>query len=234
MDGLRVVATARKNLTIAQAGKTDVALTLSDLKDIKLWDTDTPHLYNVITTLYTGSEPLHDHHTRIGFRDASFTVDGFFLNGNRFRFLGLNRHELFPYTGYAMPSRVMRRDAEIIRKDFNCDIVRCSHYPQTEAFLDACDELGLMVWQEPPGWQYIGDAAFQDLVVQNVGDMIVRDRNHPAIVIWGVRVNESADNQPLYRRTTALAKSLDDSRPTSGSMTHSTNWQTDWHEDVFA
>ncbi|HEY5328582.1 MAG TPA: glycoside hydrolase family 2 TIM barrel-domain containing protein [Acidobacteriaceae bacterium] len=234
MDGPRIVASARKNLTIAQAGKTDVVLTLSTLKDIKLWDTETPHLYNVVTTLFTGSEPLHDHHTRIGFRDAAFTVDGFFLNGKRLRFFGLNRHELFPYTGYAMPPRVMRRDAEIIRNEFNCDIVRCSHYPQTEAFLDACDELGLMVWQEPPGWQYIGDATFQDLVVQNVGDMIVRDRNHPAIVIWGVRVNESADNQPLYRRTTALAKSLDDSRPTSGSMTHTAKWQTDWHEDVFA
>jgi beta-galactosidase len=234
MDGPRIVASARKNFSIAQAGKTDVALSLPSLKDIKLWDTETPHLYNVVTTLYTGGDALHDHHTRIGFRDASFTVDGFFLNGKRLRFFGLNRHELFPYTGYAMPPRVMRRDAEIIRHDFNCDIVRCSHYPQTEAFLDACDELGLMVWQEPPGWQYIGDAAFQDLVVQNVGDMIVRDRNHPAIVIWGVRVNESADNQPLYRRTTALAKSLDDSRPTSGSMTHTTNWQTDWHEDVFA
>ena len=234
MDGDRIIATARKNVAITGAGKTDVALTLSGLKDIKLWDTETPHLYNVVTTLFTGTEPLHDHHTRIGFRDASFTVDGFFLNGKRLRFFGLNRHEIFPYAGYAMPPRVMRRDAEIIRHDFNCDIVRCSHYPQTEAFLDACDELGLMVWQEPPGWQYIGDDAFQDLVVQNVGDMIVRDRNHPAIVIWGVRINESADNQPLYRRTTALAKSLDDSRPTSGSMTHTTKWETDWHEDVFA
>ena len=129
----------------------------------------------------------------------------------------------------------MRRDAEIIRKEFNCNIVRCSHYPQSEAFLEACDELGLMVWEETPGWQYVGaDAAYQDQVVQNVGDMIRRDRNHASIVIWGVRVNESADVQPLYRRTTALAKSLDDSRPDSGSMTHTTNWETDWHEDVFA
>ena len=164
----------------------------------------------------------------------SFTVDGFFLNGRRLRLFGLNRHEIYPYVGYAMPPRVMRRDAEIIRKEFNCNIVRCSHYPQAEAFLEACDELGLMVWEETPGWGYVGDDAFQDLVVQNVGDMIRRDRNHASIVIWGVRVNESADVQPLYRRTTALAKSLDDSRPDSGSMTHTTNWETDWHEDVFA
>jgi len=234
MDGTRVVASARKDVAIARSGKTDVALTVSNLGAVKLWDVDAPHLYNVITTLWIDGKPVHEYRNRIGFREARFTVDGFFLNGRRLRLFGLNRHELYPYVGYAMPARVMRKDAEIIRNQFHCNIVRCSHYPQAPAFLDACDELGLMVWEEPPGWQYIGDPAFEDQVVQNVGDMIRRDRNHASIVIWGVRVNESADNQPLYRRTTALAKSLDDSRPDSGSMTHFNNWKTDWHEDVFA
>jgi beta-galactosidase len=234
MDGSKVISSVRKEVIIAQTGKTEVALILSSLGDVKLWDVDAPHLYDLVTTLSIDGEPVHDYRTRIGFRDAKFTVDGFFLNGRRLRLFGLNRHEIYPYVGYAMPPRVMRRDAEIIRNEFNCNIVRCSHYPQAEAFLEACDELGLMVWEETPGWGYVGDDAFQDLVVQNVGDMIRRDRNHASIVIWGVRVNESADVQPLYRRTTALAKSLDDSRPDSGSMTHSTNWETDWHEDVFA
>ena len=235
MDGTKVISRVQKEVTIAQGGKTDVALTLTGLGDAKLWDIDAPHLYDVVTTLSVDGEPVHDYRTRIGLRDANFTVDGFFLNGRRLHLFGLNRHEIYPYVGYAMPPRVMRRDAEIIRKEFNCNIVRCSHYPQSEAFLEACDELGLMVWEETPGWQYIGaDAAYQDQVVQNVGDMIRRDRNHASIVIWGVRVNESADVQPLYRRTTSLAKSLDDSRPDSGSMTHTNNWETDWHEDVFA
>jgi beta-galactosidase len=112
--------------------------------------------------------------------------------------------------------------------------VRCSHYPQSPAFLDACDELGLMVWEETPGWGYIGDESWQDLVVDNVRDMVRRDRNRPSVVIWGVRVNESRNEQPLYQRTTALAKSLDGTRPTSGSMTNFRNWQQEWHEDVFA
>jgi beta-galactosidase len=235
MDGTTIISSVRKEVTITQAGKTDVTLTLSSLGNVKLWDVDAPHLYDLVTTLSIDGEPVHDYRSRIGFREAKFTVDGFFLNGRRLRLFGLNRHEIYPYVGYAMPPRVMRRDAEIIRNEFNCNIVRCSHYPQAEAFLEACDELGLMVWEETPGWQYIGaDDAYQDQVVQNVGDMIRRDRNHASIVIWGVRVNESADVQPLYRRTTALAKSLDDSRPDSGSMTHTTNWETDWHEDVFA
>jgi beta-galactosidase len=115
-------------------------------------------------------------------------------------------------------------------------VVRCSHYPQTEAFLDACDELGLMVWEEVPGWGYLGDAAWKELLVRDTRDMIVRDRNHPAVVIWGTRVNESANEVELYRRTRALAKALDDSRPTSGSMTPGSrkNWRQDWHQDVFA
>jgi beta-galactosidase len=127
---------------------------------------------------------------------------------------------------------VMRHDAEILKHELNCNIVRCSHYPQTEAFLDACDELGLIVWEETPGWGYLGNDDWKELVVRDVREMICRDRNHPAIVIWGTRVNESKNDPPLYERTKALAKSLDDSRPTSGSMTvHSAR---SWNQDVFS
>jgi beta-galactosidase len=236
MDGDRLVASATKAVTIGQAGVSEVALTLTNLTDVKLWEPDAPQLYQIVATLILADEPLHDYRTRIGLREARFEVDGFFLNGKRFRLFGLDRHEIYPYVGFAMPSRVMRKDAEILRREFNCNVVRCSHYPQNEAFLDACDELGLMVWQETPGWQYIGGPAYEDLVVQNVEDMIRRDRNHPSVIIWGVRVNESRNDQELYQRTTAAAKALDDSRPASGSMTPDArkNWQREWHEDVFA
>jgi beta-galactosidase len=231
-DGGRVVAVASKTLKLGQPGETEVALTLSDLGNVKLWDVDSPHLYQIVTTLLLDGEPLHDCRTRIGLREARFEVDGFFLNGRRFRFMGLDRHEIYPYVGFAMPARVMRRDAEIIRREFNCNAVRCSHYPQNEAFLDACDELGLMVWEETPGWGYLGDDAWKELVLRDVKAMIRRDRNHPSIIIWGVRVNESKNDPALYQRTKAAAKELDGSRPTSGSMTvHSTK---NWHQDVFA
>src|SRR6185437_4766746 len=233
-DGERVVAKARKDLAAVKAGATEVTFSITGLHNIKLWDNDNPHLYNVVVTLHVAGKPVHDYRTRIGFREAKFTVDGFFLNGKKMQFFGLNRHELYPYTGYAMPDRVMRRDAEIIRREFNCDTVRCSHYPQHEAFLDACDELGLMVWEETPGWGYVGaDKEFEDQVLQNVKDMVRRDRNHASIIIWGVRVNESRNN-PLYIRTTAAAKALDDSRPDSGSMTYFGDWKTTWHEDVYS
>jgi beta-galactosidase len=232
LDGSSVIASAQDQATLQKGGKTDVRLTLSKLGDIALWEPGSPKLYEVATTLSIAGKPVHDHRVRIGFREARFDVDGFFLNGKRTRLFGLNRHELFPYVGAAMPRRVMRRDAEILRREFHCNIVRCSHYPQSEAFLDACDELGLMVWEEIPGWQYLGDAAWQDLAVRDVRDMVCRDRNRPSVVIWGVRINESASSPALYKRTRELAHSLDDSRPTSGSMTSQAT--RDWRQDVFA
>jgi len=232
----QVLSRTREQVGIQKVGQTEVKLVLSPLGNISLWDIDSPELYDVVSTLRVDGKPAHDYRVRIGFRDARFELDGFFLNGRRLQLFGLNRHELFPYVGAAMPPRVMRRDAEILRRDFNCNIVRCSHYPQSEAFLARCDELGLMVWEEVPGWQYIGDDAWKNLLVGDTKDMIVRDRNHPAIVIWGVRANESANDVELYQRTTTAAKSLDDSRPTSGSMTPSSRktWKEDGHEDVFA
>ncbi|HEX4646225.1 MAG TPA: glycoside hydrolase family 2 TIM barrel-domain containing protein [Verrucomicrobiae bacterium] len=234
MSGHRRVATASKTLQLEKAGETNFQLALPNLGNVQLWNLETPHLYDVVATLIVDEQPMHGYRTRVGLREARCEVDGFFLNGRRVRLFGLNRHEVYPYVGYAMPDRVMRRDAEILRHEFNCNIVRCSHYPQKEAFLDACDELGLMVWQEPPGWGYLGDDAWKEFVVRDVREMILRDRNHPSIVICGVRVNESRNDPPLYQRTTEIAKTLDGTRATSGSMTNRRNWEKEWHEDVFA
>lgn len=227
----RVIATTSERVSSANAGQ-PVTLTLGGLSNITLWDTDNPHLYNLAVTLLIDHSPMHRFQTRVGFREARFEVDGFLLNGRRTRIFGLNRHELYPYIGFAAPPRVLRRDAEILRHRFNCNAVRCSHYPQSEAFLDACDELGLLVWEETPGWHFIGDEAWRDQVMHNVEDMVRRDRNHASIVIWGVRVNESHNDPVLYTRTRDLAKSLDGTRQTSGTMTSYS--KENWLQDVFA
>lgn len=235
-EGSRTVAAQETDVAFGPSAQTVARVTLSDLSKIKLWDVDAPHLYDVVATLSCEGRPVHDYTTRIGFRDAQFKLDGFFLNGRRLQLFGLNRHEIYPYVGFAMPARVMRRDAEMLRHQFNCNIVRCSHYPQSPAFLDACDELGLLVWEEVPGWQYIGDAVWQDRLVSDVEAMVRRDRNRAAIVIWGTRPNETVDQEALHRRSRAVARSLDDTRPVSGSITSHVrqNGQADWHEDVYA
>ncbi len=231
-DGTRVISAVAQELRLETPGPAQVGLTLTGLGNIKLWDVDAPQLYQVVAALFVNDQPWHDYRARIGFREARFELDGFFLNGRRLQIFGLDRHEIYPYVGGAMPERVMRRDAQILRRQFNCNFVRCSHYPQTEAFLDACDELGLMAWEEPPGWQYIGDQAWQDLAVRDVKDMVRRDRNHPSVVIWGARINESENNLAFYQRTKDAAKALDDSRQTSGAMSrYSTK---DWLQEVYA
>jgi beta-galactosidase len=214
----------------------ELQLTLENLGNIALWDVERPEHYELELTLFANEKPPHIRRTRIGFREARFELDGFYLNGRRLQLFGLDRHELYPYLGYSAPRRLLCRDAEILRRHFNCNVVRCSHYPQSAAFLDACDELGLMVWEEIPGWQYIGNAAWQECAVRDVEAMVRRDRNRPSVVIWGVRINDSPNNPDLYRRTRALAKSLDPTRATSGTMTPDSlkTGRTEWHQDVFA
>lgn len=233
-DGRRLAGASHK--TTIEKPDQEIVVTLERLRDIRLWDVENPELYDVEVMLFVDDEPLHRYKTRTGFREARFERDGFFLNAKRLQLFGLNRHELYPYFGFAASDRTMRRDAEMLRRQLNCNMVRCSHYPQSEAFMDACDELGLMVWEETPGFQYIGGAAFQELVLRDVREMVTRDRNHPSVIIWGVRLNESPNDPELYGRTRAIAMELDGTRQTSGTMTPASErtWKQKWHQDVFA
>ncbi len=183
----------------------------------RLWDIDNPLLYDLEISLCDQSgRRLDTKKVRIGFRTAEFGPSGFYLNHRRVFLRGLNRHQEYPYAGYAMGPDAQRRDAEILKRELGCIVVRTSHYPQSPHFLDACDELGLLVFEELPGWQHIGDAAWQTQAMADLRDMIRRDRNHPSIVLWGVRINESRDNHEFYTRTNELSRKLDPSRQTAG------------------
>ena len=188
-----------------------VELRLAGLAGIALWDLASPTLYSLELTL--GGDSLT---TSFGFRTAEFTPEGFKLNGRLLKLRGLNRHQSFPYSGYALGRAAQERDAEILKHQLHLNMVRTSHYPQSTWFLDHCDRIGLLVFEEIPGWQHIGGAAWKDEAVENVRRMITRDWNHPAIVIWGVRINESQDDHDFYVRTNALARQLDSTRSTGG------------------
>lgn len=197
---------------IARAAGSDEII-LTGLAGVRLWSSDDPALYAAEITLDDGGDLVT---TRFGFRLAEWTPQGFFLNGQPMKLRGLNRHQSYPYSGYAMGRAAQERDADMLRHEFGCNIVRTSHYPQSPWFLDRCDEIGLLVFDEIPGWQHIGDASWQDAAVENTAAMIRRDWNHPSIVIWGVRINESADHSAFYRRTNAMARELDSTRAISG------------------
>jgi beta-galactosidase len=216
-DGDHLVAKTRQELPAgADVGKVPRTLRLENLQGIELWNLRSPKLYRVDVRLLHDAAVLDNDTRRIGFREARFTAQGFSLNGTIVKLRGLDRHQTFPWVGQAMPGRVQRRDAIILRKNLHCNIVRTSHYPQSRHFLDACDEIGLLVLEEIPGWQHIGDLAWQDIAVDNVSRMIRRDWNHPCVILWGVRINESRDNHDFYSRTNAMAHQLDPSRQTGG------------------
>ena len=205
-------------------------VTLSRLGGVKLWDLEKPHLYTVHVRLLHAGGTIDEDTRRVGFREATFTDHGFSLNGKIIKLRGLDRHQTFPFVGQAMPARVQRKDADILRKSLHCNIVRTSHYPQSRHFLDRCDEIGLLVLEEIPGWQHIGDENWKLVAIDNVGRMIRRDWNHPSIVLWGVRINESKDDHDFYVRTNALAHALDDSRQTGGIRYFQ---ESEFLEDVF-
>ena len=231
LDGTREIAAAAGTAPVQAVGDNVVNLTMTGLGGVTLWSPGAPKLYTVRTTLSHATAPAHTLDVRTGFRDVTFGVDGFYLNGKRLEIFGLNRHQLFPYLGMAACARLQRRDAEIIKNELQCNMVRCSHYPQSRHFLDACDELGLMVWEEPPGWGYVGDAAFQQVVLQNVRDMVVRDRNRPSVIVWATRLNETSGAAGLYDLTRLWARALDGTRPTTGAMDSYS--LLNWAEDVY-
>ena len=115
-----------------------------------------------------------------------------------------------------MPKSMQVMDARILKEELSLNAVRTSHYPQSQDFIDECDRLGLLVFTEIPGWQHIGDEEWQDIAVENVKEMVCQYRNHPSIILWGVRINESEDNDKLYTRTNEMAKKHDDTRATGG------------------
>ena len=181
-----------------------------------LWDTEEANLYILKTQLYQDNMLLDETETTFGIREAVFKKDGFYLNGRKLRIRGLNRHQSFPYVGYAMPKSMQRLDADLLKKELGLNAVRTSHYPQSHYFLERCDELGLLVFTEFPGWQHIGDDSWKAQAVANAEDMIRQYRNHPSIILWGIRINESPDDDAFYEKTNAVAHKLDPSRPTGG------------------
>lgn len=194
----------------------------------KLWSVNNPNLYNLVTTI-TANKDVKQYVSVFGFRSAVFLSDGFFLNGEYTPLVGLNRHETYPYVGAAATSFLQFYDV-VKLKNLGVNYVRCSHYPPSRAFLDACDFLGLMVINEVPGWQYIGDEAWRKIHLQNIETMINRDFNRPSIIAWSIRINESADH-PFYEECHKLAKALDPVRATTGTRNFT---NSELFEDIYS
>lgn len=189
---------------------------LLQLEHPELWDCEHPALYRLKAALKQGEKTVDERTVRFGFRRVEFRPDGFYLNEKRVQLRGLDRHQSWPYMGYAAPARAQRLDADILKYELGCNAVRTSHYPQSHHFINRCDEIGLLVFTEIPGWQHIGGESWKAQALENTREMVLQWRNHPSIFLWGVRINESVDDDELYRKTNEIAHQLDPTRPTGG------------------
>lgn len=177
-----------------------------------LWDIDDPYLYTVKVIASNGEV----YETKLGYRDAIFTNEGFYLNNKPLKLRGLNRHQSYAYVGYAMPKSMQEDDATKL-KELGINIVRTSHYPQSEHFLNKCDELGLLVIDEIPGWQHIGkQEVWRNHYYDFVKRMVLKERVHPSLIAYGVRIDESIDDHELYSKGNQIAHENDSHRPTIG------------------
>ena len=183
--------------------------------DPLLWDLDHPNIYT-LKILVEYKDKKEEYAVKFGIREAIFKKDGFYLNGKKTKLVGLNRHQGYPYVGYAMPASMQKEDADIL-KEIGLNIVRTSHYPQSEHFLDRCDEIGLLVVNEIPGWQFVSKKQeWRDNFMMFLEKMILTERNHPSLIAHGVRIDESIDDHDLYSKANELAHKLDPYRQTLG------------------
>lgn len=181
------------------------------VKNIHAWTAESPTLYRCIVEL--GDDTFV---TSFGFRTIRFDENDLYINDQKVFLRGLNRHQCYPYIGYAAVDSLQEEDVRILKEELHVNAVRTSHYPQSQSFIDACDRYGLYVFTEIPGWQHIGDETWKQQAIQNTKDMVLQYRNHPSIILWGVRINESLDDDKLYAETNAVARNFDPTRPTAG------------------
>ena len=174
------------------------ATTVSDRMPVKqpmLWTPSTPTLYNLLVRVFDKEGNVIDgYRRRIGIRSIEFKgKDGFYLNGRPYGkpLIGANRHQDFAVVGNAVANSIHWRDAKKL-KDVGMEIIRNAHCPQDPAFMDACDELGLFVIVNTPGWQFWNDAPeFAQRVYSDIRNVVRRDRNHPSVWLWEPILNET-------------------------------------------
>jgi beta-galactosidase len=171
----------------------------------KLWSVNNPNRYDLQVDVVSDGKTIDTYTEKTGIRKSEIRSDGYYLNDEKLFISGTNRHQEYPYLGYAISDEAQFRDAVKI-KNAGFDFVRLSHYPQAEVFLNACDELGILVMNSIPGWQFFGNQTFQENAFQAIRDMVHRDRNHPSVIFWEVSLNESNMDDAFMKKANAILR----------------------------
>jgi len=177
----------------------------------RLWSTDQPSLYTVVTKVFVGGILKDEYKTPFGIRWFKFTADsGFYLNGKHVQLRGFNIHAGFGGLGTALPDRANEYDIELA-KQTGCNIIRSAHNDPSPALMQACDRMGMLLWAET---RYLGSDSTSTTALH---DMIVRDRNHPSIICWSLANNSGRNDTVLtqtLKKLNAVVKQADTTRPT--------------------
>lgn len=192
----------------------------ANLKNIRLWDIYKGELYTL--TAQTDDDDLID---KIGFRKIEVNGKDILLNNKKIKITGVNRHEEHPDWGFAMPALLNAKDMDLL-KNLAVNAVRGSHYPNTQLFVDMCDNEGILFWSEIPMWGFPKESVARELVIERGKtmhtEMVNQYYNHPSIVIWGMHNEIATDSTEGYEITKTFVnhvKSLDNSR----LVTYATN-----------
>lgn len=197
------------------------------IENPKLWSINTPNLYQLEVQILSDKKIIDSYSEKIGIRKSELKADGYYLNDEKLYITGTNEHQEYPYLGYAISDEAQYRDAVKI-KNAGFDFVRLSHYPHAEAFLNACDELGLLVMNSLTGWQFFGGEQFQKSAYQDIRDMARRDRNHPSIIFWEASLNETDMSAAFMKEAT---KTLKEELPFD--QNYSASWIDNENYDLF-
>ncbi|MFM2291786.1 MAG: hypothetical protein RIS29_1599 [Bacteroidota bacterium] len=201
----KLVASAR---SAAQAIDANGQLSVSSqftVKTPQLWHPSHPNLYTLAVEVISNGKTVDVVKNRIGIRQFEIKNEQYLINGEPLLLVGTNRHQEYPYVGNALSDNAQYRDAVKI-KSAGFNIVRLSHYPQSPAFMDACDELGILTMDAIPGWQFVGNEAFMQHSYQDAREVIRRDRNHACVAMWELSLNESAMPDPFMDQMNRIAR----------------------------
>lgn len=234
----RVVAKAISRQRIEPGTKLQIEQQTAVIGNPRLWSPDSPALYKVVSRLYNGKTLIDTDENRIGFRWMKWTADkGFYLNGRHFYLRGANVHQDQAGWGDAVTDSAAWRDVRMM-KEAGFNFIRGSHYPHSDAFVEACDALGMLFWSEAPFWgiggfrpdgwwnssaypvDSVNAAPFESSALEQLEEMIKHQRNHPSIAVWSMS-NEPFFSDPkamsgvrrLLKRMVDLSHKLDPTRP---------------------
>ena len=199
--------------------------------DVKFWSTESPYLYKVNTTLYDANGKAIDVvDNRLGLRKVEYDHEtGFRINGKSIELNGFNRHQHYAFIGDAMPNSLHYRDMKQL-KDLGINVVRTAHYPQDDEIIRACDELGLLVYEEAPTWISISrEKEWYSNLRKATQAMIRNHKNAPSIIIWGAGINHRGP----VPEAQFVVKLEDPTRLTASQSSRWTGWQNSGWTDIF-